>query len=226
MPLHSNERYCSGCGEPISADAVWCPNCGLEPGKSTDTDGPSMAYCQSCGGKVHRAAELCPHCGVGQSGAGTSSTGSSDEEAGTGQALLAAFLILIGIGALTDGGSIVGSLVVGGGFIAAGLMLVPSARDRLLSLSSSLRERDLKRHSLSTVGWTPTVREERVTNPDATCSNCYDEIDVGVRRAYGKDFAVGGVVVREQTDGENYYCDSCQRVEESVETAMAVETEV
>lgn len=59
-------RYCRACGEPIDAEADFCPGCGADQAELPAGGGESRAadekYCAACGTVIDRSAERCPSC--------------------------------------------------------------------------------------------------------------------------------------------------------------------
>ena len=49
--------YCRNCGREISAQAAFCPGCGVAPPKGN-------SYCQNCGNQVASEADVCVKCGA------------------------------------------------------------------------------------------------------------------------------------------------------------------
>lgn len=207
MSLGPDEKYCGSCGEPIKKAADRCPSCGVSNRGSAAPSGSGTVFCESCGEQIQKEAELCPNCGVRQQGSTTSSDTDVSELLYYGQIIAGAFFILAGLGSVLEPeGNVIGAIVVGILLMGLGLVLLPQVRDRVE-----------KRHPVATFGWTPTVREARVSNPAASCSSCYDAVDVGVRREFGKDFVVAGFSLYETVEGTNHYCEACKGTEERLE---------
>lgn len=63
-------RYCISCGEPLTAEADFCPACGANQAELPADAGESRAedekYCPACGRVIDRAAERCPACDSNQ----------------------------------------------------------------------------------------------------------------------------------------------------------------
>jgi len=93
-----------------------------------------------------------------------------------------------------------------------GLVLLPPVRENLE-----------KRHPVSTMGWTQTVRTTGVSNSSENCSVCFESIASGQQRAYGKEFVIFGITLYSKSEGENYYCNTCLQ-EESTPQVTEVES--
>lgn len=74
---------------------------------------------------------------------------------------------------------------------------------------SPVRRRLEKRQSITDNGWTRSVRERSVVNPDESCAACAGHVGRGVKRTYSKEFAVLGVPLTTDERGTNYYCRQC-----------------
>ncbi|WP_276253430.1 zinc ribbon domain-containing protein [Halomontanus rarus] len=74
---------------------------------------------------------------------------------------------------------------------------------------SPVRRRLEKRQSITDNGWTRSVRERSVVNPDETCAACAGHVGRGVERTYSTEFAVLGVPLTTDERGTNYYCRRC-----------------
>jgi predicted RNA-binding Zn-ribbon protein involved in translation (DUF1610 family) len=64
-----NLRLCSGCGEEIGVEVVYCPKCGAkqEPVNKPEGEEPprdQVPVCPSCGTEITQDAAFCPSCGA------------------------------------------------------------------------------------------------------------------------------------------------------------------
>lgn len=220
MSKAPDEEFCKSCGEPVKKAAVRCPNCGVntEDGPASDV---GEVYCESCGESIKAAAEICPECGVGRSSSsrGGSTRGGSGLDGDVAywvQVCFGALFLLAALGSVTDfsdgvAASLVGFVLYG----TVGLVLIPQVRERID-----------KRHPVTTFGWTTSVEETSVSNPAEPCSSCFESIDSGVRRSYGKEFVVAGFALSTKEEGANHYCRSCLAVEQGADPTIAESVEV
>jgi predicted RNA-binding Zn-ribbon protein involved in translation (DUF1610 family) len=206
MSLAPDEKFCASCGEPIKEQAVHCPECGVPNDGTGPPSSSGTVFCESCGDQIHSDAEVCPSCGVRQTSSNKSFDSDFEELVYYGQIILGALVVLFGLGTVTNGDLV--SILVGIPAIVAGLVLIPDFRETLP-----------KRHDLTTFGWTRNVTSTPVSNPHQSCTSCGGDIESGVRREYGSDLAVAGVVLTSRTEGENMYCESCLAVERGLDAA-------
>ena len=82
MPSTSDDPQpaCPNCGEAVSPDASFCPDCGADlDGSSGPDDGSGPAYCADCGEPFAADDRFCSNCGASRSGGGpTASERSGD----------------------------------------------------------------------------------------------------------------------------------------------------
>jgi|GEM_PF-1103072 len=69
--LSAIELICKNCGNPLRANAKFCPKCGtpvLDEIEATETISPEadfdLAYCPNCGQKLRPGAKFCNSCGM------------------------------------------------------------------------------------------------------------------------------------------------------------------
>lgn len=208
MSLAPDEEYCSSCGDPVKQSAIICPNCGVDT-DSTSSDTATEVYCESCGESIKAQAKICPNCGVKHSGGSSGGIDIDSEALYYVQIAFGALFLLAALGSLIDlSDGIITSVFLSLLYGAIGLVLLPPVRNNLE-----------KRHPVSTFGWTETVDTTAVSNSHENCSVCFESIESGHKRAFGKEFVVFGITVFSNFEGENYYCNACLRDEPDVDVA-------
>ncbi|MDS0258078.1 NINE protein [Haloarcula sp. S1CR25-12] len=227
------ERYCWHCGHPVRATANFCSDCGesqsrrqsREDGRpDKDTAGILALLFGSFG--AHKFY-------LGQSGLGVlyllffwtmipgllgvveglvylASSEARFERGyvgaerrspvlGSVQLLIGAAFLLVAVDtATTAGGTLTRTGVEALAYTGIGLCFLPPVRDRIG-----------KRHSLTTVGRSETVRTDRERAVVETCSNCFETFEDGVVRTFGTEYVLFGLSLWFDAEGRNHYCGDC-----------------
>jgi len=214
MSLGPDEEFCSSCGEAVKKAAVLCPNCGVHSDRSGSGSSTDV-YCNSCGESIKQAAELCPNCGVRQQHSSDGNSGLDAEVVQYVQIVFGSLFLLAALGSLTDfSDGVVSSVALFMIYAVIGLVLLPPVREQLEM-----------RYPLTTFGWREATRTSNTGVAGESCSVCAEPIESGVRRRFGKDLVLFGVVLWFDEQGANKYCSHCLETDAELTQQVSLSSE-
>lgn len=226
------ERYCWHCGQPLSATANFCSDCGESQSRrrsredarpDKDTAGVLALLLGSFG--AHKFY-------LGQTGLGVVYLLFFWTMIPTLLGVVEGLVYLASSEArferLSAGSErtspVPGSvqLLVGAAFLLVAVDTATAAGGTLTGVEAlayagiglgflpPVRERVGSRHSITTVGRSETVRTAREYSVVETCANCLGTFEDGVVRTFGTEYVLFGLSLWFDADGHNHYCSDCR----------------